>query len=108
MNKQKIMFLVFVVVLAAVLFAVSYLIEDKENIVYQPMEYTPQKTETAKQDETVAIKKTQLVYFFADSDVFHIDSGCSGIGTIQGRPCGYAIELGKKPCGICMKNYVIS
>ena len=107
---KKYAFMIFVVVLAAVMFAAAYFIEDdKETVVYAPRTdlTKPAPTVSEEPEGPIVIKRTQLVYFYDDSTVFHIEPYCSGMGEINGRPCGQALDMGIVPCGRCMKDYMI-
>ena len=101
-------FAVVILLLAAA--AVVMVFRNGEKTVYVPQEYTAPKEESTrtKEPEIIEIHKTELVYYYNDSDKFHIKKGCSGIDeTLEGHPCGTALEQGKTPCGRCMKNYRI-
>ncbi len=106
---KKYAFMIFIIVLAVVMFAAAYFIEDdSEEVVYTPKTdlEKPAPIVSAEPDE-LTIRRTQLVYFYNDSEVFHIEPDCSGMGIINGRPCGQALDMGIKPCSRCMKDYII-
>jgi len=101
-----------VLILLAAAAAVGMVFRNGEKTVYRPQTYSAPQEETAPKEteapEYIEIRRTELVYYYADSEKFHIKPGCSGIDeTLEGHPCGTALELGKEPCGRCMKNYRI-
>ena len=107
---KKYGFLIFVVLLAAALAAVTFLSREEEKVVYKPTPDLVKPTEIPAQteaDEDKTIGRTTLVYYYDDGKSFHIKPGCSGMDELQGRPCGQALNEGKKPCGVCMKDIVI-
>lgn len=110
MSRKEYAFAVLVMILAAVAM-VFVLWGGGEKETYAPQVYeAPEETEKPAEqtNEVIEIRRTKLVYYYADSETFHIKPGCSGIDeTLEGHPCGTALELGKKPCGRCMKNYRI-
>jgi len=105
---KKYAFLILVLLLAAAFIAVSLLAQGEEKYIYSPEINLTKPIDTpSESDAPKIIGRTRLVYFYDDSTVFHIDPECSGMGTIQGRPCGQALDEGKMPCGRCMKDYTI-
>ena len=109
MNKNMKEFaFVFLTVVLAVVAVILVISDGRDTVTYAPQVYeAPAETEkpAEQSEETIEIRRTQLVYYYADSETFHIKRGCSGIDeTLEGHPCGVALEPGKKPCGRCMKN----
>ena len=106
---KKYWFLIFVILLGAAFAAVSFLAQEEEKVVYQPTLDLVKPTEIPAEEEEPqkTISRTTLVYFYDDGESFHIKAGCSGMEELQGRPCGQALNEGKKPCGVCMKDIVI-
>lgn len=106
---KKYAFMIFIIVLAAALFAVAYFIEDEpDKIIYQPRKDLTIPAPTASAEpEAKFIRKTQQVYFYDDGEVFHIKPGCSGMEEINARTCAVALDMGLRPCDICLKDYEI-
>ena len=106
---KKYSFMITVILIAAVLFAAAYFIkDDTDKVVYAPrVDLTKPGPAVSEEPELKIIGRTKLVYFYDDSEVFHIKPYCSGMGEINGRPCGQALDMGLRMCGVCMKNFVI-